>query len=82
MGESFWQNYSLVTHIRFELQPIILFSPVANFGDQSLGRKKMDRKSGLLSNIDFLFNQPTIETYCNNAGNIVCQYVLSKYYKN
>ena len=43
---------------------------------------KMDRKSGLLSNIDFLFNQPTIETYCNNAGNIVCQYVLSKYYKN
>ena len=44
--------------------------------------KKMDRKSGLLSNIDFLFNQPTIETYCNNAGNIVCQYVLSKYYEN
>ena len=42
----------------------------------------MDRKSGLLSNIDFLFNQPTIETYCNNAGNIVCQYVLSKYYEN
>ena len=31
----------------------------------------MDRKSGLLSNIDFLFNQPTIETYCNNAGNII-----------
>ena len=39
---------------------------------------KMDRKSGLLSNIDFLFNQPTIETYCNNAGDVVCQYVLSK----
>ena len=43
---------------------------------------KMDRKSGLLSNIDFLFNQPTIETYCNNAGDVVCQYVLSKYYEN
>ena len=40
---------------------------------------KMDRKSGLLSNIDFLFNQPTIETYCNNAGNIVCQYVRVMY---
>ena len=36
MGESFLQNNSLVTHILFELQPIIIFSPVANFGDQSL----------------------------------------------
>ena len=36
MGESFWQNNSLVTHILFELQPIIIFSPVANFSDQSL----------------------------------------------
>ena len=31
MGESFWQNNSLVTHILFELQPIMIFSPVANF---------------------------------------------------
>ena len=36
IGESFWQNNSLVTYILFELQPIIIFSPVANFGDQSL----------------------------------------------
>ena len=36
MGESFWQNNSLVTHILFELQPIIIFSPVANFGYHSL----------------------------------------------
>ena len=36
MGESFWQNNSLVTHILFELQPIIIFSPVANFGNQSI----------------------------------------------
>ena len=36
LGESFLQNNSLVTHILFELQPIIIFSPVANFGDQSL----------------------------------------------
>jgi hypothetical protein len=36
MGESFWQKTSLVTDILFELQPIIIFSPVANFGDQSL----------------------------------------------
>jgi hypothetical protein len=39
MGESFWQNNSLVTNILFELQPIIIFSPVANFGDQSLLNK-------------------------------------------
>ena len=37
MGKSFWQNnIRLVTHIIFELQPIIMFTPVANFGDQSL----------------------------------------------
>ena len=36
MGEPFWQNNSLVSHIFFELQPIIIFSPVTNFGDQSL----------------------------------------------
>ena len=36
MRESFWQKDSLITHILFELQPIIIFSPVANFGDQSL----------------------------------------------
>ena len=37
MGESFWQNKSLVTHILFELQPIMMFSPVANSGHLSLG---------------------------------------------
>ena len=36
MRESFWQKDSLITHILFELQPFIIFSPVANFGDQSL----------------------------------------------
>jgi hypothetical protein len=36
MRGSFWQKDSLITHILFELQPIIIFSPVANFGDQSL----------------------------------------------
>ena len=36
MGEPFWQNNSLVSHILFELQPIIIFNPVANFGNQSL----------------------------------------------
>ena len=34
-----WQKDNLITHILFELQPIIRFSPVAvNFGDQPLGR--------------------------------------------
>ena len=36
MGESFWQNNSLVTHIHFDLQPIMIFSPVANFGTHPL----------------------------------------------
>ena len=39
MGEPFWQNNSLVSHILFELQPIIIFSPVANFSNQSLDGK-------------------------------------------
>ena len=38
MGESFWQNNSLITHILFELQSIMIFSPVANFGHHPLGR--------------------------------------------
>jgi hypothetical protein len=36
MGESFWQKNSLITRIFSELQPIIIFSPVANFGYQSI----------------------------------------------
>ena len=38
----------------------------------------MDRKSGLLSNIDSLFNQPTIEMLEISF----CQYMISKYYEN
>ena len=36
MKGTFWPKDSLITDILFELQPIIIFSPVANFGDQSL----------------------------------------------
>ena len=36
MRRSFWQKNSFITHILFELQPIIIFSPVANFGNQSI----------------------------------------------
>ena len=36
MGESFWQKDSLITHILFELQPIMIFSLVSKFGDPSL----------------------------------------------
>ena len=36
MGESFWQNNSLVTHILFELQPTMILSSVANFGHHPL----------------------------------------------
>ena len=36
MGESFWQNYSYITHILFELWLIMTFSPIANFAQQSL----------------------------------------------
>ena len=31
MMGSFWKKNSFITHILFELQPIILFSPVSNF---------------------------------------------------
>ena len=37
MGESFWQKDSLITHTPFELWLIMIFSPVANFAQQSLG---------------------------------------------
>ena len=36
MRGSFWQKNSFITHILFVLQPIIIFSPVANFGNQSI----------------------------------------------
>ena len=36
MGESFWQNNRLVNHMLFELYLIMIFSPVANFGDHPL----------------------------------------------
>ena len=36
MEETFWQKDSLITHILFELWLIMLFSPVANFAQQSL----------------------------------------------
>ena len=33
---SFWHKDSLITHIVFELQPVMIFSPVANFGHHPL----------------------------------------------
>jgi hypothetical protein len=36
MRGSFWHKNSLITHILFELQPIMIFSPVANFGHHPL----------------------------------------------
>ena len=36
MRGSFWHKDSLITHILFELQPIMIFSPVANFGHHPL----------------------------------------------
>ena len=43
MRESFWEKDSLITHILFELQSIFIFSPVANFGNQSLISFKNER---------------------------------------
>ena len=37
MRGSFWYKDSLITLILFELQPIMIFSPVANFGHHPLG---------------------------------------------
>ena len=42
MRGSFWQKNSFITHILFELQPIIIFSPVANFGNQSILQNLMN----------------------------------------
>ena len=36
MRESFWQKGSLIIHIFFELWQIMIFSPVANFGQHPL----------------------------------------------
>ena len=36
MSESFWQKDRMATHILFDLCLFKHFSPVANFGDQSL----------------------------------------------
>ena len=42
IGESFWQNTSLVTHILFELHmPILIFSPVQIIMRHHLLRKKL-----------------------------------------
>ena len=50
MVESFWQNNSLVTHILFELQSIIILSPVANFDDQSLAQLLSDENFFIATN--------------------------------
>ena len=41
MRGSFGTKNSIITHIHFELQPILIFSPVANFGDQSLNESNI-----------------------------------------
>ena len=46
MGESFWQNSSLVTYTLFELHPIIIFILVANSGDQSLYYNGSNKSTG------------------------------------
>ena len=48
MEEPFWQNNSLVSHILFELQPIIIFSPVANFGNQSLLSRRNNKNQQII----------------------------------
>ena len=53
MRRSFWQNDCLITHILFELQPIVIFSPVANFGDQSLKLKEWPYSFFLSLEADF-----------------------------
>ena len=50
IGESFWQKDSLITNILFELYlfcstTILIFSPVANFGDQSLCKHSIMHKN-------------------------------------
>ena len=79
-----WKRESLITHILFELQPIIIFSPVANFGDQSL--YQFSSSLVLLSNLDLcgfcfhFFCVPTlteeIEECLQSFGLIMLCFVL------
>ena len=50
MSESFWQKDRMVTHILFDLCLFTHFSPVANFGYQSLGAHIYWPRVYLLSN--------------------------------
>ena len=69
MGESFWQNNRLVTHILFELQPIIIFSPVANFGNQSIG--SFIEYSILLKVLESFQNTMLTKSYNTNLSNLL-----------
>ena len=65
IGEPFWQNNSLVSHILFELQPIIIFSPVANFGNQSLAQVTR------CVNFSVPYSELCITGYYDKSGNLV-----------
>ena len=58
---SFWQKDSLITHILFELWLIMIFSPVANFGQHPLCWKECCR---------FLSSKIRTGNNCNS----ICQY--------
>ena len=72
MGESLWQNNRMITHVLFELQPIIIFSPVANFGDQSLVKKCYVAKA---ISVETSFK---ILPLCNSISACLCKGFLRK----
>ena len=54
MGESLWQKDRMVTHILFDLCLFKHFSPVANFGYQSLPIDQARRPSAMAENRQFM----------------------------
>ena len=70
MGESFWQNNSNVTHVIFELQPIIIFSPVANFGNQSIIQNWVDyvvNSSSYIKTLHYLITNIVLPQYLESS---------------
>ena len=64
--ETFWQKDSLITHILFELQPITIFSPVKNFGDQSLNQLWLYIRLLLITFYTSFYTDSDLRSFCIN----------------
>ena len=83
MGESFWEKDSLITSILLELQNIMIFSPVASFGNHSLISnfiKQMEdcfKHFGLLIISElYRINLSALDVSFLNQENVFIKYVM------